>query len=81
MNMTKIVQAIVDRIEEKKAVLYFKGYPEAICLPLEMLPENVCEGSLLRFSIKFEHKKTKEERKEISALIKKLSNKQKGKLE
>ncbi|MDP3014083.1 MAG: DUF3006 family protein [Candidatus Subteraquimicrobiales bacterium] len=77
MAKTRIVQAVVDRIEDKEALIYLKGCPKPIFLPISLLPEGVREGSVLSFSLKFEKEKTKKGKEEISALIEKLSDEEK----
>ena len=72
--MKEKLNLVVDRIEEKLAVLIDKS-GEEIIFPEKYLPPETQEGDILRFEISADKGLTQKKKKEIRRLIDKLRKK------
>lgn len=71
-----IMRAVIDRIEEGKAVLLIR--PEEkneIYLPKDFLPEDAEEGSILKINLEIDQEATKAAEKRVKSLLDKLKDK------
>ena len=68
----KKVKFSLDRLEEDRAVLLAKGTEEEIICPRFLLPANIKEGDILKFSIEVSKKDTENARAEVQELLEKL---------
>lgn len=63
-----MVQVVVDRFEENKAVLLVGELEDRVVFPKKYLPENINEGDYLQLNIVYDPEMTREARKEAEAL-------------
>lgn len=66
------MQAVIDRFEEKKAVLLVGEDEEKVVFPAKYLPENVVEGDYLDIKITYDKEKTDLMRQETAELLRSL---------
>ena len=70
------MKGVIDRIEEKTAVILIaENEKTEILWPIDYLPEDAEEGSILDIKADVNHEKTKKQKKKIKNLIDKLRNK------
>lgn len=67
------VKAVVDRFENEVAILLFEHLTHPVYLPKKLLPDGCQEGDILFFQIIRDKSASKQARRQISDLIKKLS--------
>ena len=67
------MQAVIDRIEEDKAVLLVGEEEKKVIFPLTYLPEGVGEGDYLKLEICPDPEATKNAREEAAELLKSLN--------
>lgn len=67
------MQAVIDRIEEDKAVLLVGEEEKKVIFPLTYLPEGVGEGDYLQLEICPDPEATKNAREEAAELLKSLN--------
>jgi hypothetical protein len=72
------LRATVDRIEEQKAVLFIGEENYRIIVPVNLLPENAAEGTVLSIQIEVDPSATEEARQRVQGLINKLSGGEEG---
>jgi hypothetical protein len=63
------IKAIIDRIEDQKAVLRFKNFRGEIILPVKALPRGCVEGSVINFTIEKDVDETGKLVKEIDEIL------------
>lgn len=68
---TKILKAVIDRIEEDKAVLEVEGSYEVI-FPVDLLPEGSAPGNILDINISLNTAAEDEQREKIRKMQEKL---------
>ena len=68
-----ILRSIVDRIEGETAVLLIGDKHCRIVLPLDLLPMNMAEGSVLDISVEINLDAAKDARRRTKAIINRLS--------
>jgi len=69
------MRVVVDRIEEKYAVLLFGEKEIKVDMPLELLPEGTKEGSILNARFELDLNAEQQQREKVSKLLEKLKNK------
>lgn len=67
-----MIQAVVDRFEEGRAVLYLGEDEKKVVFPGEYLPQGTREGDYLSIEISIDEKTTQEARTEAERLLEKL---------
>lgn len=67
-----MIKAVIDRFEEKKAVLLIGGGEQKVVFPKEYLPQGVREGDYLSFVITYDKVATLAAKAEAEALLKDL---------
>jgi hypothetical protein len=65
-------EAVIDRIEESTAVLLLGPDEVKIELPIEFLPSDAEEGSILSIDFRLNRESTRSQRERISSLIEDL---------
>lgn len=66
------LQAFVDRIEEKSAVLLIGENNPPIIIPVALLPENVEEGTVVKLRFEVDSEATIEAKEKAAGLIERL---------
>ena len=74
-----IIKLTIDRFEDKYAILEFQEkYPLIFNFPRHLLPQEVKEGSVLRFNINVDEKETEKRRRNIKKQLDILKKKDLG---
>lgn len=66
------MRAVIDRIEEGRALLLCGDEETPVALPRELLPSGAAEGDILTVSFQIDHQATAEQRKKIDRLLDRL---------
>ena len=69
------MKAVVDRIENRIAVVLFGNEETAVNIPLALLPEGTKEGSFLQIDMNLDPDGEEAQREKISNLLDKLKKK------
>jgi len=67
-----MVQAVIDRFEEQKAVLLVGEAEQKVIFPRNCLPEGLQEGDYLQMEITYDREATTAARQEAAALLREL---------
>ena len=73
--MTTNFQGVIDRFEDKFAVILINDGEDRFDILRSLLPEDVNEGDYLRFSIKSTPGKTIDAKKNVDEMLRKLKEK------
>ena len=68
-------QAVVDRIEDKWAVLLVGEQEKEVHFPVELLPDNIKEGDYLSCTWQIDEDATEQAKARVTQLLDKLVNK------
>lgn len=75
MVTEKKLHAFVDRIEGDNAILLIGDEAQPVCWPVEALPEDAGEGSVVSITLSLDNEATKAAEDTISSLIDRLKHK------
>ncbi len=70
-------KAIVDRFEEKQAVLLVGDEEQQLVVPISLLPKKLREGDHLLVTWEIDHASTAEAEKRVTAILDRLVNRSK----
>ena len=74
-----IIKLIIDRFEDKDAVLESQDKnPMIFNFPCDLLPQEAKEGTVLNINIDIDHEETKRRKDKIQNLLNKLKERDKG---
>jgi len=72
--MKKMIEAVVEKIENNKAVLLLGEEGYKVDIPLKFLPDNVKESDVLRLDFVIEREETQEQVERIKHMIERLKS-------
>lgn len=72
--MKKMIEAVVEKIENNKAALLLGEEGYKVDVPLKFLPDNVKESDILRLDFVIEREETQEQVERIKHMIERLKS-------
>ena len=73
------MKAVIDRVEDKIAVLLLEDESIKLNIPLSLLPDGCKEGDILNMSFERDVVGTEQAKERVSSLMEKLKKKSQGK--